>query len=782
MVRRAAGVLFWCLAATCVHGQGRAPAPSAPSQQLITLDVIVNGTKSGVWPFVERAGALHAPREALDEWRVKIPSNSQPISVRGTEYWPLAGIPGFTSTITQASQTLEISFAADVFAPTQLSGDTAPRPKISPVLTSAFLNYELYYARSQGAGVGSSDVGALAELGYSTGLGVLTSSHAGRNLAATTADLTPTWVRLETTFTRDIPDSNLTLRLGDAATRAGTWGRSVYFGGVQWGTNFSLTPGFLSQPIPVVSGSSAAASTVELYVNGVLRQVSQVPAGPFALDNGALLTGNGEARLVVRDILGRETVIVQPFFTSAQLLAKGLDDWSVEAGSLRRELGVANARYGSGFLSGTWRRGLTDGFTLEGRSELTAHNQTTGLAAVSTLPGQVLGKTSLVASRHELAGLGRQWMVGAERQWLQSSIVVQAQGASRGFRQLGDGDTLAQVRLQLAGNLAYSTDSSGSFGVGFASIERYGAERVTTVSANYSVRVGKQSSLSAYVSHALAGGTGTAVGFSLSIPLEHGRQIGSSVTRRGGVTDAYLTASQFPLEETGLGWRVLGGQLQADPHAEAGLYYTGQRGRLSADISAGPRQSALRAGASGGIVLVDGHVFATRTVDQSFAIAEVEGYGDVGIGLGSNVLSRTDTAGIALIPRLTPYQENAVRIDPRELPVNAEIESLEQVVVPAFRSAVKATFPVRSGRGALIKFTLDDGEVAPAGAVVSIVGDTQEFYIARRGEAFVTGLKPENRLRLRWKEQGCTIDVVLPAAANDEIARLGPVQCKGVKR
>jgi outer membrane usher protein len=199
-------------------------------------------------------------------------------------------------------------------------------------------------------------------------------------------------------------------------------------------------------------------------------------------------------------------------------------------------------------------------------------------------------------------------------------------------------------------------------------------------------------------------------------------------------------------------------------------------------MSAGAGQLALRAGATGGLVFADGHFFATRKVDQSFALAEVAGYGGIGIGLGSNMLTRTDATGVALVTQLIPYQENPIRLDARELPVSAEIDSIEQMVVPRYRSAVKAVFPVRSGRGALVKIVLDDGEAAPAGALVNIVNDDHEFYVARRGEAFVTGLKDKDRLRLRWNKQACDIDIVLPPAAKDEIARVGPFACKGVKR
>jgi outer membrane usher protein len=95
---------------------------------------------------------------------------------------------------------------------------------------------------------------------------------------------------------------------------------------------------------------------------------------------------------------------------------------------------------------------------------------------------------------------------------------------------------------------------------------------------------------------------------------------------------------------------------------------------------------------------------------------------------------------------------------------------------------VKVKFPVRSGRGALLKVALDDGQVAPAGAIVRIEGDKEEFYVARRGEAYVTGLQPESRLVLEWNGQRCRFAVQLPPPDKDVIPRLGPFACHGVSR
>ena len=96
--------------------------------------------------------------------------------------------------------------------------------------------------------------------------------------------------------------------------------------------------------------------------------------------------------MVVRDLLGRETVIVQPFFTNGQLLATGLSDWRVEAGAMRRDFGTRNSNYGPGFANGNLRYGISDGFTLEGTAAATDHLRYLAAGATVALPFNILGR------------------------------------------------------------------------------------------------------------------------------------------------------------------------------------------------------------------------------------------------------------------------------------------------------------------------------------------------------------------------------------------------------
>ena len=112
----------------------------------------------------------------------------------------------------------------------------------------------------------------------------------------------------------------------------------------------------------------------------------------------------------------------------------------------------------------------------------------------------------------------------------------------------------------------------------------------------------------------------------------------------------------------------------------------------------------------------------------------------------------------------------------------AELDDIEQVVVPPWRSGVKVTFPVRSGRAALVRLLLGDGEPAPAGALLRLPDDPQTFHVARRGEVFVTGLGPLTQAQLHWNGMVCTVTIALPPGAIDDIARVGPLTCPGVTR
>ena len=763
--------------------------PDAPKQdktRLIPLEVFINGARAGDWVLLDLNGELHAPIDAFEEWRVIRRPDVPGVPFRGQIYFPLSSVPGYEAHLNALNQSLDLKFLPSAFATTRLVQEAQRAQQVTKPLTSVWLNYDLSYTQSDFNGdLTTRDLGALTELGLSGSLGVLTNSGVAHNIDNDPNLGSRGYTRLETTFNRDFPDSNMSLRLGDSTTRTGSWGRQVYFGGVQLSKNFTLQPNFITQPIPTLAGSATAPSTVDLYINDALRQTSQVPSGPFTVDNFPMITGTGQARLVIRDLLGRETVLVQDFFTHSNLLRKGLADWSVEAGAVRNNLGIESADYGERFGSGLLRYGLSNSVTLESRAEGSGRTLGAGIGTTAALPGQVLGQIAVSGSHDDINGNGGAWLVGAEHTSLRHGFTARAEGASTDYRRIGQIDATPSYRRQGLLSYTYFTDKYGYLGLAYARTDTYTTPvSITTYTGNYTVSIGQRSSLTFTATHVTAPTPANAVGVNVVIPLDSRMTVTGSTTTRsnGGGTDGYVSASQTLGAESGAAWRALAGRRAGQDYGEGGVYYQGSHGVVTLDASGSGTQTTARLGAVGALVVADGNAFASRRLQDSFAVVEVPGYSDIGVGYQSTVISKTDSSGAALVPGLLPYRQNSIRLDPNELPISAEIDTIEMVTVPPARAGVLVKFPVRSGRGALISIVLDDGQAAPAGASIELVGDTKEFFVARRGEAFITGLQAKNTLRLKWNDQTCTMNVELPKESGDEITRVGPVTCTGVAR
>ena len=155
-----------------------------------------------------------------------------------------------------------------------------------------------------------------------------------------------------------------------------------------------------------MSGEAALPSTVDLYVDSALRMSREVPSGPFSIQDLPVTTGQGDARLVVRDILGREQVITQPFYATPRLLQPGLQEYSYELGFVRRNFGSDSNNYGRALAVGTHRLGITEQFTGELHGELLGQQQTLGLGGVLLLPAAGVLSGSFAAS-HSDRGRGR---------------------------------------------------------------------------------------------------------------------------------------------------------------------------------------------------------------------------------------------------------------------------------------------------------------------------------------------------------------------------------------
>ncbi len=748
------------------------PAPTdRPQPQPVFYAIRINRQDVGVARLLRLPdGRWLARREDLEAWRLRIPA-AAPVIYGGEEHFPLDAFEGVAYRFDEALQSLALEIEPRYFSATEMEGTPFKAAKPARPGVGAFLNYDLFLNATSD----SKQVSGVFEGAFYNRFGVGIASFLAQS-AGSTSHL----VRLDTTWRRDFPDETRTLLVGDASGASGVWGRPVRFGGLRYGTNFATNPGYVTFPLPGLRGEAALPTTTELYVDGVLRQSSSVPPGPFRINNLPVVTGQGEVRLVVRDLLGREQVISVPYYASSQLLRPGLREDSYEIGVTRNNYGIRSDDYGR-FVSALQRRqGFTDNFTGEARAEVLRNQQTVGVGASVAAPalGVFTGATAL--SRSE-SGRGALLFAGFERQVRRGiSFGVRSQWTSADFTQLGlQPDQRAPVR-RMSANVGVAPPGYGSFGIAYLRDDNRDRPNVEILSASYSVSLGPASALVLFAFKPLTGDGTHAVGLTLSMGFGPRSSAAVNVTAQPNANQALVQVQRNLPPGPGTGYRLLAGLGSQSDREEVGFSLQTHAGTYVVEAGRADHRTGLRASATGGIALVDGRPFPARSLTESFAVAQVPGYSDVGIYLNNQIVARTDKQGYAMVPRLLPYQLNAVRIDVGDLPLDAQIEATQIDAVPFYRSGLLLRFPVQPSNGALLVIVLDDGTPLPPGSVVIIVGRDEPFPVAQRGEAYVTGLADKNRLRARWKDQSCEFDVAMGPQLGP-LPRIGPITCNGVR-
>lgn len=760
-------------------GDEARPTPLAAKQETpeeVLLQVDINGQGLDETAFMlkmrsEKAGAddFFATAEDLQRWRLHLPSEA-PRRHNGQDYFRLSAIAGAQVAFDERSQSLAITLPAAAFLPwvTEDKGKTQ-RPMVKPSL-GGFFNYELMATTT----AGTTGYTGLFEGALFNRLGVGVATFLGQD-----SEGLRRLTRLDTTWTHDRPESLASLRAGDAVSRGGSWGRAVRFGGLQYATNFATQPNLVTMPMHNASGTAVLPSTVDVYVNNMLSSRREVPPGPFSINNIPVVTGSGDVRVVVRDMMGREQVISQPFYQSASVLARGREDFSYEVGALRRNYGLADGDYGGWMASGTHRKGLSDSFTGELRAEAQAGRQTLGLGgALMMMPLGVIN--AALATGRGAGQSGKLGALGFEHQGYLFSLGAYTQVSTPGFSPLGvEAGRPAPQRISNY-HAGLNLGMVGSLGVAYVTQANRETDKVRIASASFSTGFDPFGFLGVSVGRSLGPKGGLAFGVNWTLPLGPRTATMVNINKMDGKGESFVQFQQAAPAGEGTGYQVQAGDAGS---VRAALTMQTNTGSYGVDAASQRGQTATRLMASGGITFLGGSVHASRKITDSFALVQVPGYPGVRVYADNQLVGVTDEKGEALLPRLRAYERNPISIEQLDLPYDATVGALALEAEPFFRAGTVLPFAVARSYGAVVTLRLETGDDLPAGAVVTIVGRPDAFPVGYGGQVYLTGLQAHNRLKVVWGEQGCELSVDYPEAVNpgDPVPNLGTYVCKGIK-
>lgn len=776
----------------------------AEEERLLQLEVLIWGKPIGLIGAFRQSsnGSLSAERKELEELGLKVPDRYRP-----DDEIPLSDLPGVRYRYDEAMQIVDVAVDDEARLPKVYDARPIDKPMLNnQSSTGVVLNYLLF----GGAGSNSlstnwqlQGVSATLDARFFSPIGIfsqsgIVASDSGNGVISQRLRLDSTWVYAD-------PGSARVYRVGDTISGGLVWTRPIRLGGFQAQSDFAVRPDLVTLPLPNFSGSAAVPSTVDVYVNNV-RTISQnVDSGPFRITNVPILSGQGDASIVVRDSSGREVQTTLPFFVSSKLLRAGLFDFSAEAGYPRLYYGVLSDVYGNKPVgSATARYGLSDRITLEAHSEGTSGLVNGGVGAVVGVDSLGLFSVALAGSRGYW-GSGGQLYAGFDTTLFGLTLSASTQRTIRRYDdlasatsvQIANGQSAAYQAAVLASGFYQQSPfqvlrppriedqlsigfplpfRAGSVNFGFVREEDQVGNHARILDVTYSRQLFNNASLYASAYADLDNHKNVGLSFGLSIPL--GSDVtGSTGASRTGYGVSVVTEVSKPLtqEPGSVGWdlRDMEGQ-QAQRSASAA--YRSDYGTVQA--TAAQQRGGLTGTIQneGAVVLAGGDIFFANRINDAFAVVDAGAPG-LQVFSENRPVAHTDGNGKALVPSLNSYQSNKVSIDPRDLPLNASIQTTQEILSPTYRGGIIVDFGIKTDvRSAIVIFDGPNGLPLQTG-LHGRTASGHDFVIGYDGRAYIEGLDAKNIAIVHLPEGQCQVEFAYAPQYNTQVL-IGPTVCR----
>ncbi len=765
--------------ATSSSAAASASFADAAADETLYLDVRVNGHSTGkIGEFTLRHGRLMARPDELRDLGFRVPVSGA--SETGG-FISLSDLPGFRWILDEKNQELEVTASDTALLPTLLLPFGRAATGGNRVIesgTGLIVNYDTVgtFAGGQKGGSGSMEMRAFSPWGILSsewlGFAGTNRSPAGSHAA----------VRLDSAYTIADVNTMRRYRWGDFITGGLSWTRPVHLEGFQINSDFSMRPDLVTFPVPTISGSAAVPSTVNVLTDGNFSASSQVGAGPFEVPQLPVVEGAGTISMTVTNSLGQQVTLTQPFYASSTMLAPGLQTFAVQTGLVRRNWGSVSNDYGR--LAGTavYRRGLSPKLTVEGSIEGTAGAFMAGAGAVAQI-GNLGVVNFAVAPSFGSGHSGAQFSAGAQRIGRVFSLGGSTIMADRNSRDVASVNGGGVPRKQLSAFTSISLKRFGSGGLAYAAVHMEAsptpqpqtptpAQHSQIVSANYSLQIHRAFLYAtAFRDLVNKGGSGLQIG--LTIPF--GKR--NSVTASGTSNGAAQIEVQKPAPAIG-DWGYQAYISAGDStHVFAQGQYKSRAGLFTAGIDNGDGVTTMRLESQGALSLVDGELFPSNTIYDSFAIVDTGPMPHVHVLQENRDVGSTNSSGRLLVPDMRAFDLNQIGIAPTDIPPDVTIDVASREVRPQDRSGVVLKFPIKFSHGALLRLVDSEGVAVPLGSTATLRATGAVVPVGYDGDAYVEDLSAHNQVAIELPDgRRCAAAFDYSPVAG-EIPSIGPLRC-----
>ncbi|MFJ4054288.1 fimbria/pilus outer membrane usher protein [Pseudomonas sp. NPDC089743] len=746
---------------------------AAIADATLYLDLLVNQVpRAELVPVQQRAGGLFLDSQVLRAAGIALPGNPQGEVA-------LDAIAGLHSDYDSQNQRLLLQ-VPPAWLPDQQVGDRNLYPA-SDARSSfgALFNYDLYLNDTD---EGGTYLAAWNELRLFDRWGTFATTGQWRQSfnGAAADDSRQGFLRYDTTWRYTDEQRLLTYEAGDFVTGALPWTSSVRVGGLQLSRDFAARPDLVTYPLPAFAGEAAVPTSLDLFINGYKSSTTELQPGPYTLTNVPFINGAGEAVVVTTDALGRQVSTTLPFYVTSSLLQKGLSDFSMAAGSLRRDYAVRDFSYGPGVASASLRHGVSDAFTLESHVETAESLLLGGLGANVRLGTFGVLNAALAQSQYD-GEKGHQVALGYQYNSQRLGFSYQRLQRHDAYADLSRVDSpdlqLSQRSEQVT--LSLNLERFGSLGAGYFDVRAGDGSRTRLINLSWSKPLWGNSSV--YLSaNREVGDSQWAVQAQWVIPIDFSGTLAVSMERsKEGEDLQRVNFSRAVPVGGGVGYNLgyaTGGD--RDAYRQADATWRLQSVQLQAGVYGSSGEMTRWADASGSLVWMDAGVFAANRIDDAFVVVSTGGYADVPVRYENQEIGRTDRNGHLLVPYSSGYYRGKYEIDPMDLPPDVLATQVEQRVAVRRGSGYLLEFPLKRVLAASIELVDGNQQPLKLGSTVSHRESGSQAVVGWDGLVYLENLSAHNQLQVRLEGGGqCQVEFDLPQAEGS-IPLIGPLVCR----
>lgn len=255
----------------------------------------------------------------------------------------------------------------------------------------------------------------------------------------------------------------------------------------------------------------------------------------------------------------------------------------------------------------------------------------------------------------------------------------------------------------------------------------------------------------------------------------------SLTLQRQSDRNSLVAQVQQPLPtNTGFGFLVRGqSQENQTSNSNFTLQYQAPFGLYGLNFNSSSQDSPLNFNIAGSLVFIDGRLYVSRPIQNSFALVQIPDVANVVGYVNGQDYGTTNRQGYLLLPNLQPNYGNQIRISADNLPLAYNTIGTSQVIAPPYRGGGIVRFVVEKTQAITGLLRVKQGEkiVIPAYGEFSIIGNAQTSPIGEKGEFYLDNLKPGNyQAKIDFKEGVCQFMLEVPESEGI-VTNIGTLTC-----